>query len=192
MSELPDRYESMVRRVLREARACGVQGAERLEAAQRLAMELRAEALTDDHDPAALHPGRNALVLLLDVEERDVTTLAAASVLDLDRPELAPPRGDVERVLGPAVAELVRAVPAPDEPSFVERLVARPALRRIVLVDRLDAIRHVHLTCAPHDQRARLDRVREVYLPLAARTHPTLVRRFRSWSRHAARRLDRG
>lgn len=138
----------------------------------------------DPHAPAALHPARNALILLEDADVRDPAELCAAVLYDSTRAAPDP-------VADPAVAALLDELPwngALEDDVLVEMLVvASDAARRVALADRLDHARHLHL--APKESWEPFHRVTsEVWLPIAERTHPVLARRFRWWTRMFGRR----
>lgn len=130
-------------------------------------------------DPALLHPGRTALILLDDAELETPDAVIAGALCETLRPELRAP------VTDGAAAELVAAVPsrARDGERLLAALLAAAAeVRCIALAERLDHARHWHLR--PRPEWAGLAAETEaVYLPVAERTHPTLARRFRWWCR---------
>ncbi|MGD2070983.1 MAG: hypothetical protein PVI57_20105 [Gemmatimonadota bacterium] len=209
LSDEGDRGFHMGRRLRRSARRAGVGpgGATFLEALHACAMEPRRAALADPRHPDFLHPGRSALILLLDGGVTAVDALAATVVLDTARPGLAPPDDVVERVAAAAAPDetpadgldrvataraalgLRRAVPRPDATDLTEALVVAPEpVRLVALAERLDHLRHAHLRGDPGAARRALGQAFEVYLPVAERTHPVLARRYASWCRTFARR----
>jgi (p)ppGpp synthase/HD superfamily hydrolase len=191
----------MGRRVLRTARQLAVPdaGLELLASAYDAARRHREAHLDDDHDPHYLHPGRTALILMLDTGEADPIVLAAAALAETQRPELAAPDEDVwngaegtaREALGRAL-ELRGRVPSPSAEDLVERLVvAEPALRRVAVAERLDHARHAHMWLEGRGDALLLDEVERVYEAVAERTHPRLAQRFERWARGARRRLGR-
>jgi len=180
----PDRDRAMTARVLREARARGVSPEEDgpLGRALELAMDLRRSILSDDHDPAYLHPGRTVLILLQDTPERDPEHLAAAALVESENPVLRVATSIVQTMVGQQVAKIMTGVPCPPGEELLEGLLeAPPAWARIALAERLDHLRHLHLVEDPA-QRVRLHReAEEVYAPLARRLDPVLARRYAWW-----------
>lgn len=161
-------------------------GGELLSGALGLAMEPRRALLDDDHHPAFLHPARTVLVLLADTPERDGVRLSAAALLESMEPALVVPPDRVRERLSSRVAEVLEAAPHPipgeDPGATLERLVtAPPELARLVLAERLDQVRHLHL----HPQREFRARVHQetgsLWLPVARRVDPRLARRFEWW-----------
>lgn len=153
----------------------------RVEGVHAAAVAVRREAGVGEHDGDYLHPGRSALVLLLDVDERDASVLGAAIAFDSEHPEwtLAGPIA-----ADPELAQLVARIPPAGAEDLAERLVvADDRLRRAALAERLDHLRHAHLwTDAAARRRAHEEAV-AVYAPVAERTHPMLARRFAWWCR---------
>lgn len=212
----PLRGEAMGRRVVRTARASGV-GATGLEAIARAhdAARARREALLDDdHDPHYLHPGRTALILLLDTGETDPAVLAAATLAESERPELAaadeavlaphsrpagaPADGDPSGRAGPAARDILERalelrarVPRRDDPEVVEKLVVdEPALGLLAVAERLDHARHAHMWIEGAEHARLLSEFERHWDGLAERVHPRLAQRFRRWARGTRRRLD--
>jgi len=187
----PRRSDHMAVRLSRTVRELG--GGEDVAAfvglAHRAAMAPRVRVIEDDHDPDFLHPGRSALVLLLDLGDLRPAVLAAAMSLDSERPELALPVALVREVLGNEVEELVAGVPLPGDEALAEKLVtADDLVRRVALAERLDHLRHAHLWPDPERRRRAHARAVAVYAPVAARTHPALARRYAWWCRMFERR----
>lgn len=197
-----DRAASMEARVLREARDRGVPGdLEPLRRALTAAMAVRISRLGDEHHPAFLHPGRTVLILLTDTGERDVTILAAASLVESLRGEWRVPVGTIRRDVGEAVARLRDSVPgaggggAEEEGSsgggcnVLEALLSAPLdLGRVALAERLDHLRHLHLEADP-GLRARLHADATTnYLPVAGRIDAVLGRRYAWWCDRFGRR----
>ncbi len=177
------RGEAMGVRVVRTAQELGVGSSDldRLDRVHRAAMQVRNAVLDDDHDPAYLHPGRSALILLQDVEETDPTVLAAAMVVDSQRPAWAP--GDAQ-VDDPAVCALRDQVPPSGSEELAERLVtADTMVRRVALAERLDHLRHAHLWPDMDARRRAHEEAVAVYTPIADRTDPVLSRRLHWWCR---------
>lgn len=141
-------------------------------------------ARVEAEDPDFLHPGRTALILMQDMEERDPVTLAAAMLVDSERPELR--IGDVS---APGVNELAASVPISGESDLLERLVvADSPVQRIALAERLDQLRHAHLWVDVSRRRTAHAEALEVYAPLAARVHEIMSRRYDWWCEMFAKR----
>lgn len=159
-----------------------------------LAMEPRLIALADDHHPAYLHPGRTVLVLLGDVGPLGGSTLAVGALLETEDAGLRVPVEVVGVRLDPDIAEVLQAVPSPNDRDQLERLIALPEELGLALIaERLDQMRHLHLRA---DLRSswvqRHEEVRRVWLPLAERTGTKLATRLAHWERTFAKRLRRG
>ena len=172
----------MGRRVDRRARALGMDEAGRrlLARTHALAMEVRHGIVDDDHEPPFLHPGRSALVLLLDVRETDPWVLAAAMGIDSQVPEHAP---DPDR-LDPRVRSMVEQVPGAGAEDLAERLVVAPdPVRRAALAERLDHLRHAHLWPDLEARRRAHAEAEAIYAPVARRTHAALAHRYDWWCR---------
>jgi hypothetical protein len=175
----------------------------------RRAVLARAAGVPDPEDPRFLHPGRTVLVLLRDGGERDPGCLAVAPLLDSVEPELqqalltaAPPGA---RLLLQQVPMLPGGLGAPaerdGEGEWVEALVvAAEEVRRLVLAELLDQLRHLHVMPGAHhppghpawggEARKRLlHRVEEVFLPLSQRTGGEFERRLSWWWRRVGRVL---
>lgn len=182
--------------MLREARDRGVPGdLGPLRKALAIAMDLRASRLADDHDPAFLHPGRTVLILLNDTGERDVATLAAASLTESLRETLRVPAGAIRREVGDDVADVRSSVPGAGggEAGTLEALLtAPPDLARVALAERLDHLRHLHLEADPA-LRAHLHAdACATYLPVSVRVDPVLGRRYAWWCDRFGRRFLSG
>jgi (p)ppGpp synthase/HD superfamily hydrolase len=157
-----------------------------LERAHALAMEPRLGAGLDDHDPDFLHPGRTALILLLDAAETRAEVLAAAMLAETRRRELRVDLARVREVLGAGpgadVAERVAAVPLPDAADLAERLLlAEREVQLVALAERLDHLRHAHLWRDLEEKRDAHASAVQAYAGIADRVHPTLARRYRWW-----------
>ncbi|MBW3533596.1 MAG: hypothetical protein KY453_00040 [Gemmatimonadetes bacterium] len=185
----PDRAAAMAARVAWTLGSAGPAERRLVDDALGLAMEPRRDL--DDHHPDHLHPGRSVLVLLLDTELRDVTALAAAALVESEREALRVEPEEVARRLGGEVAAAVAAIPPAGSPDLAETLVlAERPLRLVALAERLDQVRHAHLWEDPDRARRAWTEARDVYGPVAERTHPLLARRFGAWCR--ARRASLG
>ena len=168
-----------------------------LRVAHTRALAPRVHHLADDHDPHLLHPGRTALILLLDLEETDAVLLAAALLTETQRGALRASDGDVLAGLDGHAREVVEAalslratVPDPLADDIVEKLVtAGEDTRRVALAERLDHARHAHVWREGNGDRMLLGQVEGVYGPVALRTHPMLAKRFESWRLATVRRL---
>lgn len=153
------------------------------------ALGLRGRRDLDAEHPDLLHGGRTALILLNDADVRDPVALAGGALLDTRTPARMPRREMVEAELGGEVAALLRSVPMPEAgDELLEALVTAPPVARLVaLAERLDHARHLHLR-GTEEWAAAYHATCDVYLPVAARTHPVLARRFRWWCGMFARR----
>ena len=178
------RAKRMGLRVTTAARRLGVEtaGLDLLTRAHRLAMTPRFVHLEDDHHADFLHPGRSVLVLLMDVEERRPPVLAAGMMLESEREQLRVDHEVVGATLGPSVEAIVRAAPLPKSDQLAERLVTAPEeVRLVTLAERLDHLRHLHLS-QEQDRWAEVhDLTFRVYRPVADRTHATLAGRYSWW-----------
>ncbi|HSG08527.1 MAG TPA: hypothetical protein VLA36_09220 [Longimicrobiales bacterium] len=185
----------MAASVKRTARSFGVDpdGIALLSKAHALAMEPRIAALTDDHHPLYLHPGRTVLVLLRDASCVDGTVLAAAALTESEDEVFRIGDPAVRITVGDEVADILRRIPLPNSERLAEELlVAELSVRLVALAERLDHLRHGHLRDADHAWRRAIHAQAEsAYLPVAERTHPRLAQRYRHWCRTFARRLDR-
>ncbi|HEX6938654.1 MAG TPA: hypothetical protein VF158_04530 [Longimicrobiales bacterium] len=192
MNATAGRAAAMTARVLEAAARAGIAepGVRSIEAALDAAMQPRIRRLADDHDPAYLHPGRTVLILLEDAGVTDPAVLSAGALTESLRPDLAAAPPAAVR-LAPDTLELLAEVPTPahDRDTLLERLVSASAPARLVaLAERLDHVRHLHLLGRSH--WAPLHReTRDIYLPVADRTDPTLARRLRYWCTTFAERF---
>ena len=186
------RAEAMAASVAATAARKGLPSADvaRIITAFRLAMGPRELAIADDHDPAFLHPGRVALILLHDTEATETPILQTATLLESRDPALRVPSPTILEAVGEHVAEALAAAPMPGQSDLAERLVTlEPGLRTAILAERLDHLRHEHLR-APVIAWPELWReVSAVWLPVAERTSESLSRRYRHWVRTFERRL---
>jgi (p)ppGpp synthase/HD superfamily hydrolase len=186
----------MAASVRRTARSFGMEpdGVALVSRAHALAMEPRILALSDDHHPLYLHPGRTVLILLRDASCVNGTVLAAAALNESEDEAFRIGDAAIRASVGDEVAEIVRAVPSPYSTALAEELVvADEGVRLVALAERLDHLRHGHLRDAdPGWRRAVHAQAQSVYLPVAERTHPRLAQRYRHWCRTFARRLERG
>jgi (p)ppGpp synthase/HD superfamily hydrolase len=182
------RAQAMADRVLRTARASGTPADELvlLERAHALAMEPRLLAGVGSHDPDLLHPGRTALILLLDTGEARGEVLAAAVLAETLRRALRVPPARAREALGaehgPRVAELLGEVPDPEDEALAERLLlASSEAQHVALAERLDHVRHAHLWPDLEARRAAHALTAAVYAGMAERVNPTLARRYARW-----------
>lgn len=184
------RGELMGLRVVRTAQEAGVAAADLalLERVHRVAMAVRDARATESHDPAYLHPGRAALILIQDVGEVAALTLAGTMIVDSADPAWMPSDAEVD---DPRLVELRDSVPVSGSEDLAERLVvADDRVRRIALAERLDHLRHAHLWSDRDARRRAHEEAVAVYAPVADRTHPDLARRYAWWCRmFAARHL---
>lgn len=190
----PRRDDLMAGRIAATLEEAGFarEGLDLVGAAHRLAMEPRRRALSDDHHPDFLHPGRTVLVLLLDTALRDAGALAAAALVESQHPDLRVPDADIRSRLGTEVAARVAAVPLPEAGGLAEALVtADPEVRLVALAERLDHCRHARFWPDRQAQEEIHHQAETVYGPVAERTDERLARRFAHWSGAFARTLAR-
>lgn len=189
--EEPSRAVRMAERVRRTAREVGLTDpdVELLATAHAIAMGPRLAALSDDHHPAYLHPGRVAAILLDDLGMLNAEWIAAGMLLDTGRPDLEPPEAALG-ALPAAVAARRRLVPRPGSETLVEDLLSlKPVGLDVALVERLDHLRHIHLW-DDEDAAARVyAQAAETYSRVAARSHPKLARRYAWWTRTFGRKF---
>jgi (p)ppGpp synthase/HD superfamily hydrolase len=150
--------------------------------AHRLAMEHRAQRLTDAHRPDFLHPGRTALILLLDTPYREAVGLAAATLIESEEPALRVPGETVSAALGRRVADFVAAVPVSGSDLGEALVTADPDVRLVALAERLDHCRHAKFWPDRERQHRIHEQALALYGPVAERTDATLARRFSHWS----------
>jgi (p)ppGpp synthase/HD superfamily hydrolase len=171
----------MLDRLDRTALMHGVDDAGRslIEQGFRVAMVARLEVISDDHHPDYLHPGRTAAILLDDVGLNEPVALAAACLLDTQRPELEPTNPYVLDRVGQEVLDLRESVPRPGSERLLEDLLGSgPQVVLVALAERLDHLRHAHLRGDLEAARVAHAEGSAVYLALAERTHPLLARRY--------------
>lgn len=171
-------------------RGVGAEGWARIERMHTAAVALRLADGVGGRDHRYLHPGRSGLILLLDLDETDPATLGAAIAFDSGRPEWIA-RGAA--AADPLLAEVLETMPPSGDEALAERLVvAEDAVRRAVLAERLDHLRHAHLWPDRGARAAAHAEAVAVYEPVAQRTHPVLARRYAWWcGMFAQRHLDR-
>lgn len=178
---LDGRAAAMAERLWKTAHELGIDeaGIARILDAHETAMRPRERLLDSDHHPDYLHPGRTALIIMLDTAIRDPVLIAAGALLETVRPELAAdPLDDEVRA---RLAEI--PTPARDGELLTEALLlAEPQVSTVALAEWLDQVRHLHLR--PREEWEAVHRItEEVYLPIAIRTEPTMARRYRWWCR---------
>lgn len=189
--EEPGRAVRMGERLRRTAHEVGLpqKDVELLATAHALAMAPRVAALSDDHDPAYLHPGRTAAILLDDLAMLDAGWVAAGMLLDTGRPDLEA-QDEVLQELPPELLERRCSLPRPGSETLVEDLLSlQPVALNVALAERLDHLRHIHLW-ADVDAAARVyAHAAESYSRVAARSHPKLARRYAWWTRTFGRKF---
>lgn len=159
--------------------------------AYRLAMEPRRIAY-GGHHPDFLHPGRTALILVLDCGYRDPVALAAATLVESERPDLRIAGSDVRARLSAAVEARLAAIPLPG-PGLVEALLeSDPEATLIALAERLDHCRHAKFWTDAAARRRILEEAETVYGPIAERSSPELARRFSHWAGAFRRTVEGG
>jgi hypothetical protein len=178
----------MAERVLRTARETGAAAPDLplVADAHALAMAPRLRLGVGPHHHDLLHPGRTALILLLDTGERRADVLAAAVLAESERPELAAQRADVMRSLAGSEADrvlaLLDALPSAGSEELAERLLlASEEVRLVAVAERLDQLRHAHLWNDLQRARAAHREAVAVYAAIAERVHPKLARRYDWW-----------
>lgn len=190
---MSERAAQMARSVLATARARGFarQDVDAVERALDLAMAPRLQQLDDDHHPAYLHPGRTALVLLRDVGDVDPAVVIVSMLHESSDSSLRVPSEGIAELVGPSGRAAVASIPLPGDDRLIERLVGLgPGVALAALAERLDQLRHLHLREDLVDAWADThDEVVSAWLPLAARTHPVLTRRYEHWARTFAKRI---
>ena len=177
----PSRWERMADRIDRTAAIHGVDedGRGLIERGFRAAMAARVEVISDDHHPDYLHPGRTAAILLDDVGLNEPLPLAAACLVDTQRPELEPSREDLLERVGQEVLDIRDQVPRPGSERLLEDLLgSEMRVGLVALAERLDHLRHAHLWGDMEAARAAHREGSAVYLAVAERTHPLLARRY--------------
>lgn len=191
------RAEAMASSVAATARRRGFTEADvaRIGHALDVAMAARLRLIADDHDPAFLHPGRTALVLLHDVADASPRSVVFGALLESRDPEYGPDAARVREVLDPSDLEVwasrsgATGATLPADELAEDLVVLAPDLLVAVLAERLDHLRHEHLRSPRTSWAALVDEAERLWGPLADRTAPTLSRRYRHWIRTFRRRL---
>ena len=183
----------MEERVARTLEDAGVPeaGVARVVRAHHLAMDRRTERLVTEHHPDFLHPGRVALILLLDTAFRDPIGLAAACLIDTERADLSFTAEEGRASLGEEVAAFLGSVPRQDEGLTEALVVAEPEVRLVALAERLDHCRHAKFWADATAQRRIHAQAESIFGPVADRTDEALARRFRHWTHAFGRTLER-
>jgi hypothetical protein len=187
-----DRGAAMAASVAKAARRLGidVEGVELINASHSHAMAPRLAQLDDDHHPAFLHPGRSILILMRDVALTDPVALATAALLESEHATLRADAGSLDCPRAEEVADRVRAVPQPGDPALAERLLRLDEGTLLAaLAERLDQLRHAHLSRDLDWWRGLHEEAMAVWLPMAERGHPRLATRYGHWARSFAKRL---
>lgn len=191
------RAEAMASSVAATARRRGFTGADvvRIGRALDVAMAKRVLLIADDHDPAYLHPGRTALVLLHDVADVSPRAVVFGALLESRDRQYEPDAARVPEVIDPSDLEPWTALTEamgrglPIEDLAADLVVLEPVLLVAVLAERLDHLRHEHLRPPRTSWAALVDEAERLWGPLADRVAPTLSRRYRHWIRTFRRRL---
>jgi hypothetical protein len=188
-----ERARAMRQRVLDRAthEALSYADLQLLDASLSAALSHRDSLLPDDHDIDALHPARSVLILMDDARVADPVALAAAALMESERPDLdavatggcTPP--DAVRQ---ALARMPSHKTIPLDVLLESLLPLEPDLMAAVLSERLDHARHLHLR-ARELWRAGLEVEEAVYLPLAARYGGLIERRYARWHRAFTARI---
>lgn len=185
-----DRAFHMAHRLERTAEEAGVaeDGRALIQRCHGLAMGPR-KARLGQRAPAFLHPGRSALVLLLDAEVTEPRLLAATLLVESEDVALRLPSTELKGQIPAEIVELRDGVPPAGDERLGERLVtADQSVRLAALAERLDHLRHAHLWDDLDRRRAAHREAEAVYHPVAQRTHPTFERRYAWWIRMFGRR----
>jgi len=198
-------------RVVHAAAKAGIgeDGLVALRRAYEVAMVAREEgpdALSDDQNPALLHPGRTVLILLSDMMEADPRVLAIGALTESREVALRVTRGVAIDALqsfeddGEA-QDWWRVLPSPNwtassgdaaeaNQGFVELLVTAPVpLQQVVLAEALDQLRHAHLWESAEARVRAAELAVRVLHPLADRVHPVMARRYAWWTSRVGRGL---
>jgi len=186
----PGRGDRMAERVRRTARERGFasDAVRMLGRVHELAMAPRLRALEDDHDPRYLHPGRVAAILMDDLACGDPDRVALGMVFDSEDRELEAPDGELPSGLRDRRAALPRPEAAGE---LLEALVTLEApLLDLVLAERLDPLRHIHLLEDVDRARSLYAQAAETYARAATRGHPVLTRRYAWWTRRFGARFS--
>lgn len=139
----------------------------------------------DKGEPYIVHPMRVALILLEEVEIKDVIAVTSAllhDVIEAKRDSISV--SDIEREFGRPIAMLVSILTKPPMPPYIEeaekqsRLVmyhkrveqATVMVRIVKLADRLDSVRHAPDWADRAEKEAYLAETREFYIPLAEKS----------------------
>lgn len=171
----------------------GIEGADgsAVERAFELAMAPRLAAISDDHDPTYLHPGRSALILLHDVDDLGPSALLLAALHESVDLGLRVSSEVLSDAIGEAVDTALEAIPLPGDERLVERLVTLDREAGLAAVaERLDHLRHLHLRDDLVDTWSDTHaEVSEAWLPFTIRSHPQLSRRYAHWVRTFTKRI---
>jgi len=173
--------------------------------AHAVATQPRDAALDDDHDPHYLHPGRSALILMLDLKLLDPIALGLSLWHDSQDTELMPDTENLEvdelvmmptpdlniQATSETVLELRTTLPRHGDEELAAKLVVLDhEVACAALAERLDHLRHLHLKEPDAAAREVWREARDVWLPFADRTHPDLARRYAWWTRKFTKRYD--
>jgi hypothetical protein len=189
-TSLRERPAAMIRRVAMETGALVGQAQARVvSAAVGVALAPRDAAIEYDHDTRILHPGRTVLILLADAGCRDADVLAAAAFVESVDHELAVAAAERAGALGPGANALLADAPdVPRERLLEELVVTDERVVVMLLAERLDHARHLHLR-NDLDWRDFYDEMLDVWLPAAHRFSPGIARRLDRWEESFRRRL---
>lgn len=189
-----DRGADMAARIERAVRRAGPgSDAERLANLFRAILERRATVFPDPEHHDFLHPGRTLLVLLEDLRITDADVLAAALIVDSERPGLGLAGEEAIRLAGARAAAIARPIPSAasaDETRLEALLSLEPESLLVALAERLDHARHLHLR-TPAAFAPFHVRIGNADLPAASRSHPRLAWRLQWWHDSFARRFLR-
>ncbi len=135
-----------------------------------------------DQDPYFIHPMRVSLVLMKELQLRDVTAIASAVLHDVvEDGNSRPTIEDIHKQFGEEIGRTVDYLTKPEvstgesDPDklvpYHESFFSAPLHVRLVkLSDRLDNLRETFLVDRPKFQQRYLKETRDVYIPLASQT----------------------
>lgn len=189
-----DRGADMAARVERAVNRAGLEDhAMRLAGLFRTILEKRSTILRNPEHPDYLHPGRTLLVLLEDLRVTDADVLAAALIVDSERPGLGPSGDEAMQLAGARPAAIAAPIPAASaefETRLETLLCLEPESLLVALAERLDHARHLHLR-PPETFAAFHASIGSADLPASSRSHPRLAWRLQWWYDSFARRFLR-
>lgn len=152
--------------------------------AYALARRVHADHTRDEGTPYILHPLRVALILAEECHISDPEVIAAALLHDVIEDSASLTAAELEREFGARVARMValltrETVPpehkAQRDEAYYARIAAADAdTRRLKCADRLDNLRHIHLSPEPGKAERYKQQTRQHELLIARETDPYL------------------